>query len=203
MSGVPVLVEAGSVNVVVVGGGSVATRKAAEFAACGANVRVIASKISTELRGMATAEPRLTLVEREFEAGDVGDAELVFAATDVAAVNAAVAAEARALRRLVSVADAPASGSFSGMAVHRSGELVVGVSAGGVPAAAVRVRDAVAALFGPVFGDAVASLGALRRRLLVGGERGRWREAARELVDERFCDDVRAGRLDVRVAQWR
>jgi siroheme synthase-like protein len=203
VSGFPILVHGGAVAAVVVGGGAVAARKVTELVACGARVRVIAPRFAPQLRELAAAEPRLALVERAFEAGDVADAELVFAATDSPAVNAAVADEARELHRLVSVADAPALGSFGGMAAHRDGELVVGVSAGGVPSAAVRIRDEIAARLGPPFADAVAALGGLRQRLLAAGARERWREAAAALVDERFCDDVRGGTFFARIGQWR
>jgi precorrin-2 dehydrogenase/sirohydrochlorin ferrochelatase len=203
VSGLPILVHGASVTAVIVGGGAVAARKAEALLACGARVRVIAPELAPALRATAAAGPRLTLVERAYQSGDLGDAELVFAATSSRAVNLAVAADARALHRLVSVADGGDDGSFGGMAVHRAGDVVVAVSAGGVPAAALRIRDAVAALVGPAFGDAVSALGALRQRMLRDGERARWRAASAELLGPTFCDDVRAGRLVARVAEWR
>lgn len=202
MSGVPILVHAERVVALVVGGGAVGARKALSLLESGATVRVVAPTFAPALRA-AAAEPGLTLVERAFSAADLADADLVFAATGDAAVNRAVADAARALHRLVTVADSPEAGTFGGMAVHRAGEVVVGVSAGGVPGAALRIRDAIAGLVGPAFGEAVAALAALRARMLGGGERARWREASAALAGPTFCDDVRAGRLASRVGEWR
>lgn len=199
----PILVHASEIVAVVVGGGPVGARKALALLDGGAAVRVIAPELDPALRDAATREPRLTLMERAFAPGDLDEADLVFAATGSAAVNQAVAAAARRLHRLVTVADAPSEGTFSGMAVHRAGDVVVGVSAGGVPGAALRVRDAVAELIGPAFGEAVRVLGDMRARYLGAGDRGRWRAASAALVGPGFCDDVRAGRFAARVAEWR
>ena len=204
MSGLPILVRADGLVAVVVGGGAVGARKALALLDGGAAVRVVSPAVDDALRTAAARAPdRLMLVEREFVRADLADADLVVAATSSAAVNQAVAREARALHRLVAVADAPAAGSFTAMAVHRAGDVVVGVSAGGVPGAAVRIRDAIAALVGPPFGDAVDALSGLRDQLLRRGDRARWREASAALVGASFCDDVRDGRLGAQVARWR
>ena len=204
MSGLPVLVRADQILAVIVGGGAVGARKALALLDAGAAVRVISPALDPTLRAAAAQHPgRFATVERDYAHGDLADADLVFAATSSAEVNQAVAAEARALHRLVSVADAPDAGSFTGMALHRSGEVVVAVSAGGVPGAALRIRDAIAELVGPPFGEAVAALGGLRDELLGRGDRARWREASAALVGPRFCDDVRGERLGAEVARWR
>jgi siroheme synthase-like protein len=204
VSGVPILVHAAEIVAVVVGGGSVGARKALALLDGGAAVRVVAPEIEPSLRAAAErAGPRLTLVERAFEAGDLADADLVVAATSSPAVNQAVAATARALHRLVTVADAPAAGTFGGMAVHRAGAVVVGVSAGGVPGAALRIRDEIARVIWPAFGDAVAALGALRERDLRAGDRAGWRAASAALAGASFCDEVQGGRFEAQVAEWR
>lgn len=203
MIGLPILVHGAQISALVVGGGRVATRKVAALLDAGARVRVVATVTGAELRALAASGARLTIVARSYEPGDVGDAELVFAATDDPAVNRVVAAEARLFHRLVSVADDGDAGSFRGMAAHRSGELVVAVATGGVPGAAARIRDAAAQAFGPEFGDAVQSLGALRERLLESGQRARWLAAAGALLGPDFCDVVRSGTFPARMAEWR
>jgi len=203
VSGFPILVRGDGVLAVVVGGGAVAARKAAALLEAGVIVRVVAPAIDEALRAVAAGEARLELVPRAFDPADVADADLVFAATNDPAVNQAVAGAARALHRLVTVADAPEGGTFTGMALHRAGDVVVAVSAGGVPGAAARIRDAVAQVVTPAFGEAVGALGALRARLLHSGERASWRRASASLVGASFCDDVRAGRLARMVAEWR
>ena len=202
MSGIPILLEASALTVLVVGGGTVAVRKASAFAAAGANVRIVARDPSPSMRELARAHD-LTLAEREYESADVADALLVIAATNDRSVNAAIAADARASSRLVNVADAPDEGSFATLATHRAGTLVVGVSAGGVPGAAARVRDAVAARFDERYAAALRELASLRRTMIERGASAEWRALASEILAERFCDDVETGALEARMAAWR
>lgn len=202
MSGIPLLVEAKDLRVLVVGGGAVAARKAAAFCEAGANVRVVSPAAGDDILDLAR-EGKLTLVSRIFEKGDVGDAELVIAATSDRATNAAVADEARAVRCLVNVADAPEEGHFVTMATHRSGPLVVGVSAGGVPNAAQRIRDQIGERFDDRYARALAELASLRTKLLDRRERERWHELVREVLGDDFCTAVESDALDEKVAPWR
>lgn len=202
MSGVPILVEGRALRVLVVGGGSVATRKAKQFGDAGAEVRVVAPALTEELESYAL-EQALRVERRSYRAEDIDDAHLVIAATDDRAVNAAIAVDAHAAHRLVNVADLPDDGTFATMATHRRGALTIGVSAGGVPSAATRIRDALAERFDARYGDALHELRALRRALLARGEAELWRARAAELIDERFCDIVEHGGLPERIASWR
>ena len=202
MSGVPILVEGAALSVLVVGGGPVAVRKTAAFAAAGATVRIVALDPSAAMRNLVQASGA-TLVERAYVRDDIGDAALVIAATNDRAVNAAVAADARASSRLVNVADAPAEGSFATMATHRAGALVVGVSAGGVPGAAARVRYAIAHRFDERYAGALAGLATLRRALLDRGASAEWRALSSYVLDDRFCETVESHTLDARVDTWR
>ena len=202
MSGVPVLVEAANLRVLVVGGGRVATRKVRAFATAGATVRVIAREASAELRRLA-ADAAITLELRDYASSDVGDAQVVIAATNERATNALAAADAHCANRLVNVVDAPDEGSFGTMAVHRSGALVVGVSTGGIPGAAVRIRDAIAERLDARYATALDALGETRRGLLESGRAEDWRVRAERLLDERFCASVEDETLVGRMDAWR
>jgi siroheme synthase-like protein len=202
VSGVPILVEGTSLTVLIVGGGPVAARKAEAFAAAGASVRIVAREPSPELRDLAR-QAGVVLAERAYERGDIGDAALVVAATSDRATNAAIASYAREATRLVNVVDAPREGSFATMAVHRAGALVVGVSAGGVPGAAARVRDAIARRFDARYAGALDGLATLRRALIDRGSSNAWRALAADVIDDEFCETVEKDRLDARVAEWR
>ena len=202
MSGVPVLVDGAGLRVLVVGGGSVAARKLRAFVEAGARVRVIAPRAGQAIGDLAESG-QLEWLARSYEPADLGDAELVIAATNDRAVNARVAADARVACRLVNVADEPDEGTFTMMAVHRSGALVVGVSAGGVPGAAARIRDAIARRFDNRYARALDRLAALRRAALERGEAERWRALARGVVDGGFCRAVEENTLDERVESWR
>src|SRR5947207_14380920 len=80
-------------RVVVVGGGQVALRRVARLLEAGADVLLVAPEATAALAGWAKAG-RLRWERRPYAGGDLDDAWLVLACTDVPAVNAAVAAEA-------------------------------------------------------------------------------------------------------------
>jgi precorrin-2 dehydrogenase/sirohydrochlorin ferrochelatase len=203
VSGYPVLLEGRAISALVIGGGRVALRKVRALLATGATVRVVAPTIMDELRALREREPRLTIERRRFEDDDVRYATLVIAATDDRATNARAAQVARQQHHLVSVADLPAEGNFVGMAAHRSGDVVIGVSAGGVPRAAARIRDAIAERFDIRYASAIAVLRTLRQRLLDTGGAAKWELAMNRLLDEGFCARVESGALAAEADAWR
>jgi len=202
VSGYPLVLDGEQIAALIVGGGRVAERKARSLLASGASVRVVAPTCTAELRALAAREERLSLVERAYVSGDVGDALLVISATDDTDVNRCVARDAHALGRLVNVADDPTAGNCITVASHRSGDLLIAVSAGGVPAAAARIRDCLAERFDERYAMAVGALAHLRRTLLARGERETWHHALDALVPEHFCDSVERGAFADEVARW-
>lgn len=139
------LIHLDSTLAVVVGGGIVGERKVAGLLAANARVRLIAPTAVPGLVALAEAG-RIEWLRRAYAPGDLADAGIVFAATNVRAVNRAVTEEAHRLGLLVNVADAPAEGNFHAPAVHRTEEAVIAVSSyAGRPGIATRLRDRIAA----------------------------------------------------------
>ena len=146
-----------------IGGGKVGTRKALALLDAGAHVKVIAPHLSDELRDAAPSGNRLDLEKREYiGADDITEFELVFAATDSDDLNASIAADAIELHKLVNVASDGSAGNFTSMAIHRAGQLTIGVSAGGVPAAAARIRDEMAERFDGRYAELIDTMSAER-----------------------------------------
>lgn len=203
MSGYPVVLDGDAIAALVVGGGRVAERKVRALVSSGARVRVVAPVIRESLRELARSSDRCTLEEREYRPEDVAGATLVFAATDRREVNARVAEDARRAGVLVNVADDGAGGDFVTPALHASGGLLIGVTTGGVPAAAARIRDAIADRFDERYADALARLGELRTALLESGDGERWRRAAAALLDDDFCARVESGAIGEELSAWR
>jgi precorrin-2 dehydrogenase/sirohydrochlorin ferrochelatase len=189
VSAYPLVLDGARIRALVVGGGVVAHRKAAALLESGATLRIVAPSLSPEMR-LLVDHPRVTVSEREYDTGDIADATLVVAATDRREVNARVAADAHANARLVNVADEPAEGDWVSVAMHRAGPLVIGVSVGGVPTAATRIRDAIAERFDRRYVSALTALIALRRQVLDAGGTDAWRQVDRELVGPDFCERV-------------
>ena len=201
MSAYPVMLDGGSLRALVVGGGRVATRKVRGLVEAGASVRVVAPEIDAELeRGGNT---KLRIERRAYAPEDIGDAMIVFAATSSRDVNARVGRDARARGCLVDVVDAPEEGTFTSPATHRAGDLVIAVSAGGVPRVAGRVRDCLASRFSTPYGSAVAELSELRARLLRADTRDEWARVSDAVIGSDFCETVERGELSARLASWR
>jgi len=203
MSAFPVTLDGASISALVVGGGSVALRRTQSLAAAGARVHVVAPSIDSGINDMERANPRLRLTRAEYDVSHLTGVNFVVAATDRPDVNGAVAGDARGKGILVNVADVPDLGTCTIPAVHRAGEVTVAVSAGGVPSAAMRIRDEIARIVDDRHGRAVAALLELRRSLLDRGDRGRWHDASAELVGPDFLADVGSGRFAERLGAWR
>lgn len=201
MSLYPVMLDGRSLRALVVGGGRVAVRKTRGLLDAGASVRLIAPQIDAELA--AATDANLSITRRPYAPGDIGDAMLVVAATSSRDANARIGSDAKALGRLVNVADAPDEGNCTSAATHRAGDVVIAVAAGGVPSIAGRIRDSLASRYAAPYADAVAELAALRARLLGLGERDQWARVVEDVIDERFCESVEHGELHARLSPWR
>jgi precorrin-2 dehydrogenase / sirohydrochlorin ferrochelatase len=144
---------------VVVGGGTVATRKVGKLLQAGAEVVVVSSEVLPEL-----AETGVEIHERPYEYGDLDGASLAFTATDSREVNAAVAGEAKESGIPVNVADRPSEGDFAVPSTLRRGGLQVAVSTGGAsPTLARRIRIELEEAFGPEWAAVVEEFDTARR----------------------------------------
>ena len=133
------LVLEGSVAVVV-GGGSVATRKVEGLLPTGATVVVVSPDVSAQLAAHIQAG-RCAWRAQAYEASNLDDADIVFVATDDEAVNAQVHADACAAHLPVNVADRPELCTFFLPSVLRRGKLSIAVSTEGAsPLTARRLR---------------------------------------------------------------
>ena len=201
MSDFPIALHGERLTVVVVGGGRVGTRKALSLASAGAQVIVVAPEVTPELEAAAVAR-RMTVVREAYSANQIDRAMLVIAATDSREVNSQVAVDGHARGKLVNITDSPDEGNFHTMALHRSGDVTIAVSAGGVPGAASRIRDAIAERFDDRYDRAISALRGLRSRLIARGGGG-WQDAAPKLLADDFCSAVEDGSFSARVDSWR
>lgn len=156
----PILLDLSERLIVIVGGGRVAARKAIGLIDAGATlVRVVAPEISNAM------PDTVERVSQEYRADHLVDAMLVFAATNLPAVNEQVVRDARTLRILVSRADDGADGDFIVPAVHRDGLIQIAVSAGS-PALSATIRDEIADLRHETWRSLAEELKSLRPQIL-------------------------------------
>ncbi len=129
-------------RVLVVGGGSVASRRVPALLAAGAEVVLVSPALTPALRGLADAG-RLRWLARRFEPADVDGCWLVQVAVDDPAA-AVAASEAAARRRIFCVrADDRHAATAWTPATTRHGPVTVAVLAGGDPRRAASIRDAI------------------------------------------------------------
>src|SRR5579872_7263076 len=96
----PIALHPRAGHAVIVGGGSVARRKAESFLRAGFALVVVAPTVDAHLRELLDGA-NAVLHERAYAESDVDGASVVVAATDDPTTNARVVADARAARVLV------------------------------------------------------------------------------------------------------
>ena len=175
----------------VVGGGKIALRKVEGLLACGARVRVVAPRITRELRML----DEVMFDERPWRPDDLAGVWLVIAATDDPAVNGAVFDAGQRAGIWVNGADDPAHCSFTLPSVVRRGDLQVAVSTGGrSPALASWLRRRLEGEIGPEYAVLLDILATERDGLRAAGvptEGLDWRSA----LDSDMLDLIRTGDL--------
>ncbi|MFI7489425.1 uroporphyrinogen-III C-methyltransferase [Micromonospora echinaurantiaca] len=129
-------------RVVVVGGGTVATRRVPALLDAGADVLLVAPELTPALRAHADAG-RLHWAPRRFAPDDLHGAWLVQVAVDDPIAAASVSAAAAERRIFCVRADDRAAATAWTPAVTRHGPVTVAVLGGGDPRRAMSVRDAV------------------------------------------------------------
>ena len=123
----------------------------------GAEVLVVAPEsVGADVRALADDGRLVRSRSARYNPGDLDGVWLVHACTDQPAVNAAVAADAEADRVFCVRADDREASAAWVPAVHRQGDVVVAVNAGGAPARAKALRDQIA--------EALVAVRAHRRR---------------------------------------
>src|SRR6516162_7357004 len=127
-------------RVLVVGGGAVALRRVAGLREAGAEVVLVAPRLTPALADLA-ARGQITAHQRDYQPGDLDGAWLVLACTDQPEVNEAVAADAGRRHLWCARADDAATSAAWVPAVGRAGAVTVAVNAGRNPRRAAALRD--------------------------------------------------------------
>lgn len=139
-------------DVLLVGGGEMALRKARVVLDAGAVLRVIAPCISAELQNLVTAQQGQCLL-REYQDTDMQGSSLVLATTDQPELNAAIASQAQGQGIPVYSVGAPELSSIVFPAIVDRSPLIIAVStAGHAPVLARLVRAKIETLLPASYG---------------------------------------------------
>jgi precorrin-2 dehydrogenase/sirohydrochlorin ferrochelatase len=162
----PMMVKLEGRKCVVVGAGAVAEEKIAGLLPHLPRVMVVSPEATKKIQKQARAGI-LTWKQRRFRSSDVAGSFLVIAATDSAAVNAAVFRACTARGVLCNSVDDPPNCDFFYPAVVRRGALQIAISTNGrSPALASRLRCELEEQFGPEWADWVEHIGTMRNKIL-------------------------------------
>ncbi len=123
---------------VVVGGGTLATRKVEALCRCGAEVHIVSMQLCDTL----AIRTDVIFHEKDYETADISGAVLVFACTDSREVNRQVSEDCTKLGPLCNAVDDQELCHFTVPAVLKRGPIQVAVgTAGASPYLAGRIRD--------------------------------------------------------------
>jgi precorrin-2 dehydrogenase/sirohydrochlorin ferrochelatase len=169
----PIVLNLSDKLVLVVGGGSVATKRIEGLLGEVAAIRVVAPEASEAVANLAAAN-EIDWLRRAFEPHDLDGAFLVHAATDDREVNGTVTELAQRRGVLVCCADDPEGGSFLTPSTVARGSLLIALTTGGEsPTLTAVLRERLEEQFGPEYDLWVQLFGRLRKTLqgISGAER--------------------------------
>lgn len=162
----PIYLDIKNRNCLVIGGGSVGTRKALTLLACGANVTVV-SKTATEKLHQLSNNGMIKLKKRTFQTTDLDDRFLVIGATDNQELNFQIHAAAERRGLLCNIADCPEACNFILPSILNRGDLIIAISTSGKsPAFAKKLRKQLETEFGDEYAEFLRLMGAIRKKLL-------------------------------------
>ena len=180
-------------QVLVVGGGPVAARKASGLLQAHAVVTVVAPSAIEYI----TNHPEITWHQRRYQPGELASYRLAITATNNPEVNAQVALDGDASNVLVNSADDPANCSFILPAVITRGDLQITVSTNGrSPAMAQWARRKLESIFTDTHGDLLNVLSDIRseaRARFGSSELPGWDDA----INDALVDHIASGHLDL------
>lgn len=162
----PIFLNLRGRKVIVVGGGTVAERKARTLLQCGAKVVVISPSLTTRLRGLAR-KGSIHYRKRTYRVQDLQGATMVLATTDDRNVQKIIARDARRRRILVNVADRVEFCDFIAPSILTRGDLTIAFSTGGAsPGLAQKLRRDLGKQLGQAYTDFLRWMGPVRQEIL-------------------------------------
>ncbi len=127
----PLFINIKEKEILVFGGGTIATRRIKAMLTYGASIRVIAPEISEELQKFAQQNRNLILEYRKYKLSELQKPDFVLAATNDEKVNQTIFRECRHKGILVNVASNRELCDFYFPGVVQQGDITVGITANG------------------------------------------------------------------------
>jgi precorrin-2 dehydrogenase / sirohydrochlorin ferrochelatase len=162
----PIFLKLENRRVLVVGAGNVGEAKIQGLLDSGAEIKVVSLRASGKVQEWASFG-LINLKLRPFVPDDLQKIALAVIATSDSSLNQSIYAEAQKQGVLCNVVDVPHQCDFYYPAIVRRGDLRIAISTNGQsPFLAQRIRQELEQLYGPIYAEWVAELGAIRREVL-------------------------------------
>ena len=192
----PICLDLQNRPVLVVGGGMIAEGKTLQLVEAQANVHIVSPTLTEALR-QKVAQGIITYRSGEFAETDLDDKALVISATNIQAVNEAVAQAANARGLLCNVVDQPALCNFITPTIVTRGDLQIAISSSGKsPTVALRVKREISDLIGEEYETLLEITAELRAEFRqVTPDYNTRRDFLKSFVDSEALDLIRVGKV--------
>lgn len=190
----PIMVDLTDREVLVVGGGSVASRKIETLLEYGAVVNVVSRELSPEIKDYVDTG-KVRYLGEEFSMVFLKDKFLVIAATDDAGLNRRISQVADEKGMLINAVDQPADCNFIVPSIIKKGDLIVAVSTSGKsPALAKKIRKQLTDYFGDEYALFLRIMGKIRNEVLTSGaDQNENSGIFHRMVDSELFETVKTG----------
>lgn len=144
----PIFIKLKGKKVLVVGGGTVATRKVKKLINYHPEITIVSPKITPELQRLISKH-NLKYSQRKYRKSDLKNKWIIFVATDDKDLNKQISQDAKQSGLLINVADDPNNCSFIVPSIITRGDLQIAISTSGIsPLLTKTLRKKIENLFG-------------------------------------------------------
>lgn len=166
MAKYPIYLELGGKRVVVIGAGSVASRKVKVLCEAGADILVVAKEIQPEFT-QRCSELDIEVIEGEYSKDYLTGAVMVMAATNNSELNTRIYADCNELNIICNVVDVPELCDFYVPARIDRGPLQIAIGTNGAsPAYSAKLRRELETMFTETHGQFAFEMGIVRQRVI-------------------------------------
>jgi len=164
----PVFLKLEQLNILLVGAGNVGVEKLHSLLSNSpeAKITIVAPGVKEEVRRLVYKHPSCTIIQRQFEEGDMDEKELVILATDDNKLHAYIRKLATEKKILINVADTPDLCDFYLGSIVQKGNLKIAISTNGKsPTAAKRIKEVLHEALPGELDDVIENLHKVRNKL--------------------------------------
>ena len=164
----PVFLKLEKLSVLLVGAGKVGFDKLSAVIqnAPDAEIRIVGISVSDEIRRIANAHSKIKILQKQYEASDLNDVQIVIIAINDQEISQEIRNEAKQHGKLVNVADKPELCDFYMGSIVQKGDLKIAISTNGKsPTTAKRLKEVMQDALPSELNDVINNLHRIRGKL--------------------------------------